>query len=103
MNQEEIRAIEAKVYNSAVYFRIQDSAQAAAQFLSAAESPFEWHLRIKYIAAWTCGTPGIISEEVWNVIRKDSWVTTTAVVLGVTGQPTPGVEVEKIQIAPLYM
>lgn len=73
--------------------------EMAALFLSAAESPEDWHLRIKYIAAWT-GDPKAIPAEWWEKIRNDPWVITTAMTLGVVRQPTPGVEVENIVIEP---
>jgi len=43
MDQETqmFRAIELRVYNSAVSFRIKDSAKSAATFLSQAENPFD--------------------------------------------------------------
>lgn len=93
--------LDAKVLISASSNGIKTMEQAAI-FLSAAESPEEWHLRVKYIAEWTCGTPGVISKEVWDYVSTHDWVVTTGMVLGVTGQSTPGivsgVKVEHIEI-----
>jgi len=88
-----------KTYISALAFNLQ-TREGAAGFLAAAEDVEDWHLRVRYIASWN-GNPEAITDELWSYIRNDDWVRTTAMVLGVTGEPTPGISIEKIEITTL--
>lgn len=52
--------------------------ESCAQFLSAASDAEDWILRIRYIASWSDN-----SDELWDYVKKESWVRATAMIIGV--------------------